>query len=333
MSAKPRSASGKDERIDLLRGGSMVTSLAGSFGGGLRETRVTALLGYLMALDAKPFLELFGFSGLTRAIRLENHHDRNRSDILVETTEGVGIVEAKIDATDASEQSRKYGGRWTALLSFHHAAGKQLQRNGIRYVHWEELARLLRKLAPGASPKTRFIAEDLLNYLEEHHMIKEQEPVEIYAREINAPATLTLFPKSRLYGCWYESGSRMASASYFAPHFGQSIANLHPGVHLGISYISRIEQMAVVGDWEDFVGTLKAIRGGAWLNKHRGEVFAIKNNKDWDWKVDRKRTFLFLGEPRLVFTPPVRKENLQSGKGYLSKRFLSFDELFKAWGC
>ena len=166
-----------------------------------------------------------------------------------------------------------------------------------------------------------------------HHMIKPQEPVEIYAREINEPMTLTLFLKSQLYGCWYDAGSRLPQAKYFAPHFGRSIAETHPGVHIGISYIARIEEIAVVGDWEDFINTVKSIRNGTWLNKHRDEVYALKNHEGWDWKSDRKRAFLFLGQPRLVFTPPVKKENLQSGKGWLSKRFLSFDELFAAWGC
>ena len=43
--------------------------------------------------------------------------------------------------------------------------------------------------------------------------------------------------------------------------------------------------------------------------------------------------FLFLSKPRLVFNPPVLKDNLQKGKGWLSKRTFSFDELFEAWGC
>jgi hypothetical protein len=41
---------------------------------------------------------------------------------------------------------------------------------------------------------------------------------------------------------------------------------------------------------------------------------------------------LLLGESRLVFNPPVWKENLQSGKGFLSRRFFSFDELLEACG-
>lgn len=50
------------EEIELLRGGSVVSSFAGAFGGALRETRLTALLGYLIALEPRPFLDQFGFT-------------------------------------------------------------------------------------------------------------------------------------------------------------------------------------------------------------------------------------------------------------------------------
>lgn len=39
------------ERIDLRRGGSVVSSFAGAFGSALLETQLTAMLGYVIALD------------------------------------------------------------------------------------------------------------------------------------------------------------------------------------------------------------------------------------------------------------------------------------------
>jgi len=57
---------------------------------------------------------------------------------------------------------------------------------------------------------------------------------------------------------------------------------------------------------------------------------ALEIRHDW---VDCRRSFLFLDEPRLVFNPPIKKEKLQEGKGWLSKRVFSFDAFFEAWGC
>ena len=69
-----------NEQIDLLRGGSVVSSLTGAFGSSLRESRLTALLGYLIARNPKPYLELFNFTGVSRSVTLENQHDSGRSD-------------------------------------------------------------------------------------------------------------------------------------------------------------------------------------------------------------------------------------------------------------
>src|SRR3989338_4174464 len=113
------------QQIELLRGGSLVSTLVGAFGGSLRETRLTALLGYLIALVPDPFCVLFGFRGKARSVRLEHRHENDRSDIVVETTAGKGVVEAKIGSADPFEQSRKYGGRLTALFTDHIPAGAQ----------------------------------------------------------------------------------------------------------------------------------------------------------------------------------------------------------------
>jgi hypothetical protein len=73
------------ERIELLRGGSLISSLAGAFGATVKETRLTAMLGYLIALDSSSFVDVFGFTGKVGNVKLEHRHGNNRSDILIET--------------------------------------------------------------------------------------------------------------------------------------------------------------------------------------------------------------------------------------------------------
>ena len=161
-------------------------------------------------------------------------------------------------------------------------------------------------------------------------MIPQRPSPEVYAREINEPNTLALYLHGRMYGCKYEQGSRLPEARYFAPHFGMQIAKIHPGINVGISYIARIEAIEVVATWGDLRQAVVNIRGKAWWNGHDDIVNRIK---DWGWDGSERRYMLFLGQPRLAFNPPVLKERLQKGKGWLSRRFLSFDELFGAWGC
>jgi hypothetical protein len=314
------------DKIDLMRGGDLVSTLTGAFGHSLKETRLTAILGYLIARDPGFFLSLFGFSGVPQRVSLEQHHEQGRSDILIETSAGVGVVEAKVDATDPLKQSRRYPARWVALLT-HHLPSQQHRR--VRYVSWKELAERLEGMTRSSSPEVRVLSRDLLKYMRVHRMIKNRNSVEIYAREINEPVTLELFLKARLYGCNYQSGSRLAEALYFAPHFGASITNEHPGISTGISYIARINTVGNAVTWSDFRELMHSERGAAWWKRH--DTILRSLHQKWTWKAQH-RSFLLLDEPRLVFNPPVRKEKLQKGKGWLSKRFFAFDELFAAWG-
>lgn len=320
------------ERIPLLRGEKIISTLAGAFGGSLRETRLTALLGYIIALHPEPFFLLFGFKGKPLDVSLESSFDKNRADILVKTSEGDGVIEAKVNSIDPFKQSLKYGARWRVLLTQNVAHSHRNKFRNVKYLRWQDVARILIRLKTSNNAIVKFLSNDLLHYLEEHQMISPtKENVEIYAREINEEKTLELFLKSHLYGCFYEKGSRLPEARYFAPHFGQSIAANYPGIQVGISYIARIETVEVVESWQDLINIVKTVRGTAWVRKHK--VFLDPIHKAWAWNNKEKRYFLFLGTPRLVFNPPIWKEYLQKGKGWLSKRFYSFDNLFEAWGC
>jgi hypothetical protein len=314
-------------KIDLMRGGNIVSTLTGAFGQSLRETRLTAMLGYLIALNPEPFLYLFGFHGVPQRVCLETHHDQGRSDILVETNMGTGVIEAKVDATDPMVQSRRYPARWVALLT--HRLSKTTN-NRTRYVTWKQLAELLQRMGRSRSTPFHVFARDLLGYMQVHHMTRERNSVELYAREINEPVTLALFLKAQLYGCPYQAGSRLAEALYFAPHFGKRITNEHPGVSVGISYVARIESVGNVTTWQDFREFMLEERDGLWWKRHKTVLQELRQN--WSWNQGQQRSILLLGTPRLAFNPPVRKENLQLGKGWLSKRFYSFDDLFSAWG-
>jgi hypothetical protein len=316
------------EHIPLLRGGGIVSSLSGSLGLSLKETRLTAFLGYLIALSPEKFLSMFNFPGELKNVSLETVHTDGRSDILIETTRGRGVIEAKIDAGDPRKQSMKYPANWRILLT-QYIPSKKEKTNNMRYVQWREIGHLLKQLSRSQNPKVKFVSTDLLSYLEEYHMIKPEESVEVYAREINEPSTLLLFLKARMYGCWYEKNSKLPQALYFAPHFGQSIANNYPGIHVGLSYVARIETVEVIETWDELLGVIRSVRNKSWLSKHKNILDQV--HKKWDWNTDKKRCFLFLGEPRLVFNPPITKDRIQKGYGWLSKRFMSFDDLFAAW--
>jgi hypothetical protein len=321
-----RKADGKTETILVFRGGQVVSTLTGVFGHAVRETRITAVLGYLIALEPEPFRELFAFAGIVRKVGIETRHDDGRSDVLIETSTETCIIEAKLDASDPLVQSLRYGPSRIVLLCFRRTA-PSLSRSRVRYVSWDDLAKLLRVSGRFPNQMSRLQSQDQLQYLEEKYVISKSKTVEIYAREINEEKTLRLFLKAQLYGCKYRAGSRLTEARYFAPHFGKRIANEYPGVTSGISYIAKVEQVLTLATWQELRDGLIDSRGKSWFNKH--EEFVAPLRRFWRWP--RQRSMLLLGAPRLAFNPPVRKENIQAGRGWLSKQFISFDELFAAW--
>lgn len=288
------------------------------------------MLGYLIALEPERFCEMFSFRGRPLSVSLETRHASDRSDILVETTAGRGVIEAKVTTADPFQQALRYSANWRVLLTEHTATGKQKRLRGVKYLRWRDFVKPLQHLAGSSDNRVRFVSRDLLSYLGEHAMIKISKSVEIYAREINNEATLALFLKAQMYGCHFEKRSRLAEALYFAPHFGQKIARNHPGIQVGISYIASIECVEVIETWKELLQAAREVRGKHWLNSKMVHLEPL--HRGWEWG-KHKRNFLFLSTPRLVFNPPVPKEKLQRGSGFLGKRFFSFDAVFAAWGC
>jgi hypothetical protein len=300
------------EEIPLLRAGEIVSSLAGAFGRSMREPRLTALLGYLIALAPSDFGEVFGFKGIISSVALETVGSKQRpdgpgekfrSDILITTPSGMGVVEAKLDATDLFIQSDKYlsgSVKWRVLLTQYRPSLKQQKERDTVYLTWEDLARVFSKLSKSSNARIRFVSTDLLRYLEEHHMIRKENSVEVYAREINEPLLLELFLAAHLYGCAYKKSSRLSEAHYFAPHFGERIAKEYPGTRVGISYLSRIEAVEVCDRWAELRQIAKRIRGATWVKKHADLLKTVK--KCWDWKNPERRSLVFRNRSRICIT-------------------------------
>ncbi len=241
---------------------------------------------------------------------------------------GIGLIEAKITTEDPLRQSMRYRARWRVLLTQHIPTEAQRRTRGIRYLRWGSLLTTLQEQARSTNPRARFVASDLINYLQEHRMIPSPAAIEVYAWEINDEETLALFLQARMYGCDYERSSKLPKALYFAPHFGQRIAQGHPGVHVGIAYIARIRSVDVVTSPLEWFAAIRSVHGARWLKKHRDIIHAVRRH--WQWS-GRQLSIVHLDTPRLVFTPAIHKESLQRGRGWLSKRTFSFDELYAAW--
>lgn len=96
--------------LTLMRGQVPVTSFLGSLGGTLRETRITAMLGYLIAHDPTQWAGFFSLRKPISSVGIEADYERDRADIVIETTVERVIVEAKVVWVDPEKQVEKYRG-------------------------------------------------------------------------------------------------------------------------------------------------------------------------------------------------------------------------------
>jgi hypothetical protein len=296
----------------------------------LRETRLTASLGFLLARRPAALGKLFNLPEHLNAITLEHAEESGRSDIRIDTAQGVWIIEAKRDGSNPLHQARRYAGQHRVLLTDHVPLAAERELLRTHWVTWRDLGCALRELERVGSSAERFVCGEFRRYLEGHSMIPEAKtPPEIYVRDVNDPAALELFLEARLYECNYERKGSLAESRYFAPHLGWTLARSTPSIRRGFSYIARIEQVAVCTSRGELRELLRKERGRAWLRAHQEAVEAF--DRRFRWVKNVRRSVVFLGPPRLVFNPPIPKENVQKGRGFLSKRTLAFDELFTAW--
>jgi hypothetical protein len=317
--------------LTLMRGQMPVTSLLGAFGGALRETRITAMLGYLISHDPSSWEDFFTLADQITSVEIEADHENDRSDILIETPNERVIIEAKVEWVDPKIQANKYDADRKYFLT-NYVPDSEHNSRKLQYISWPQLGKQLDFVSKHASkPYVRHLSKELVLYMKEHQLIRGTDSVEIYARDLNDDITVETFLRCNIYGCWLEKdGGTISRASYFAPCFGQHVAHQHSGISSGISYVAKIESLEVVDTWKSFLFAAKRQRGAAWINKHQEILGTLR--RSWKiWDKENRRNIAFLGTPRLVFNPAINKDLLQKGKGFLSRRTFSFDELFEAW--
>ena len=187
------------KNVALYRDKSIVTSFLGCFGKDLKETRLTAALGFIIANSPKDFQELFRLRNEIISINLEEIEEKGRVDIKIRTKDDSIDIEAKVDNVNPLTQSLNYKGERKILLSNHIPTSKQKLKTNVQYFNWDQIAKVLNKISKGNNHAIKFLSIDIINYLKEHQMIKQDKPIEIYLREINDEKTLNLFLKGRFY--------------------------------------------------------------------------------------------------------------------------------------
>lgn len=339
--------------IPLKRTGQSVDSFLSSLGG-LKETRLTATLGYLISRFPAEFEAFLGSKvGPASFISVEETSEGDRYDVLVAGGKIPVIIEGKIGLRQSPDQLLRYiksvrakykcrpglividvGSHTAQSLSEDFKPVTRQVSGTILRRTWTEVAKICRTIV---SMHRSFrddriaaaIAEDFVNHLEENQMTNDERP-EVYMRELSTERTIRLFFK---HGMYTSNPKYMKSAQgnlYFAPYFTRATADKISGSNLvpvpeGISYVSRITEMQVVPKHQ----MLKYLKARKDISNPTEVRTLMRGHKEKDILL------LFLGKPHRAFSSPVTKDKLRrsgypAGKGAMGSRSCTFEDLFAA---
>ena len=320
--------------------------------GSLRETRLTAVLGFLVSRFPEEFGLLLGFRPLPAdEISVEETDGGERYDVLVRQSGETHIIEGKIGPAQRVDQLVRYiksirrsHGRRPALTvvddgsEFRQSRQRAFQKveqqvKSLRFVTWSQVAAVCSVIATKrrnqiADPVGVAIAGEMATHLKENNMTTETQP-EIYLRDVSDTYSVQLYFRHNVYKCqskFYKSAQRNL---YFAPYFTRKMAdaisqdNLVP-IGEGVSFVSRIGMVQVI-EKLDVLDYLKASKHPT--PKEAAELIR-KNHRA------REVLLMTLGAPRLMFVSPVTKAKLTRvipfGTGAMGSRSCSFDDLLAA---
>lgn len=320
--------------------------------GSLRETRLTATLGFLVARFPAEFGPLLGLKfGPADEISLEETDGGDRYDVLIRNSGDEHIIEGKIGPSQRINQLTRYiasrrrvDRRKPALTivddgsEFSQSRQRSFEkvRRSVRALHfatWSDVARVCQSIARkrkhiSSDPLGAAIAQDLADHLKENYMTTEQHP-EIYLRDISDVPSVELYFRHHIYKCQNKFYNSARKNLYFAPYFTRKTADEVSGVNLvpvgeGISFISRVKSVHVVPK-RDLLPFLKE-------RKHPTAKEAAETIR----KSAREKEVLvmLLGEPRLLFISPITKHKLKRlgnfGVGAMGSRSCTLDDLLQA---
>lgn len=314
----------------IIRSNNGKSDLLSSMGSDLKETRITGFLGYLLSLRPTNLLKLFQIKDeRIISVQIERKLKSQRCDIIVRTSAVDYIIEAKLFYEDPTPQLLKQKLEYknisqSEIKLIGITNNKSIENSKAAIFDWNDIYNCLND---SQSIKIKILCEELKLHLENNGLVKIDTP-DIYAREVADLTSLNMFLKAQIYYCPYMKSSKIEKCKYFAPHFSKNIIKISPGINYGISYVAKICGIEYVENIDDLK---KVVFQHIKANKLRSlfpEVSDIVKNINIPSK--KAQILLLLNKPHLLFNPPIQKDKLQEGSGWLSKQYFSFEDFFEA---
>lgn len=336
------SRNGRDAAVCLFRGKEIISDLFSALGD-LRETRLTAVLGYLIAEAPHIFGPLFLNRGARiEEVRIEASEDSSRYDLVLQTPQKLVVVEAKVGYTQSPSQVKRYvrrlvknGTKKQVILYLLDKGGERLQTEiqeikkkfpecEVRPKTWTEVSRAIERSCESKKfqkiyPRAEIFARELIKHLRGNQMTPSQVK-EIYIRQLSGKS-LELFFKYHLYKCQAKFAKTALQHIYFSPLFTAKAPKEFDNrsmlpIEKGLSYIARIKEGRIVKRNQ----VVEYLKSAGYPNpKSAGkEVLSQTKKKEF--------LLLVLGQPHQLFQTPLSSRKLDV-KGMLSQKSMTLENL------
>ena len=299
-------------RSPLLRGNyTQVSNFLSSFGR-IKETNLSAMIGYLIHLNPRIAEDLFKIQLPVQVVSLESSGagHGNRFDIIIENSKKQYLIEVKI-GTHSPEQLHKYRKNSPDIITIgsrlqSHLVNRQLHS---RFFDWNQVADCLLKCKIKGRNANHFfnaLVDDFIFHLKENNMIRGSLK-DVYLRDLSGDSVEWYF-NQRIYTGQAKFFDGARNARYFAPYLTgsnnkESGLSVFRALGIGISFVSKIESSALISPKELYSVLIKR----KWTRREIQEFYA--GNK---WRVgsNKDQAVLFLEKPMRLFQRPVTKYDL-----------------------
>ena len=296
----------------LFRGNSrLITNFLSSMGG-IKETRLSGILGYLFKLEPSIAEDLFSLKSSIKNIFLESHQNESndRQDIVIVTSDGRRhCIEAKIESHQIS-QIHRYRKNFDRLYLIESTSlvSTAIRKTCDQVVSWQELAAALRKFTKrrGCHPEAKLVIQNLLLHLEENEMI-DRELKDVYVRDLSGDSVETYFSYN-FYQCQPQYFKAVSKCRYFAPYLTKSNQSgeresIFKILGNGISYFSKIESVRLI-EYRDLPQVLK---DHGYTSSEVLRIFETIGRKP---SSRAEVTAVLLGKPMRLTQKPITKHDL-----------------------